>query len=111
MGLTPLLKMHSILPLLLILNLGDSSSSSSSKNKVRIFFLKAEINQLLSLIIFLCELSAMPLILIINIDLLCYSNLDLVLCLKLWKIRRSFLFFLFFELIMFDMLVIVAIPA
>ena len=60
------------------------------------FFLKAEINQLLSLIIFLCELLAMPLILIINIDLLCCSNLELVLCLKLWKIRRSFVFVFIF---------------
>ena len=74
------------------------------KNKVRIFFFfffffKAEINQLLTLISFLCELISN----LSDIDQLCCSNLDLVLCLKLiWKIKRrrnlgGFLFiFLFF---------------
>ena len=60
----------------------------------------------------------MPLILIIDVDLLCCSNLGLALCPKLFgKLEEEILFcfvffvFFFFARIMFDMLVIVAIPA
>ena len=107
MGLTPSLKMHSIPHLLLLLNLKDSSSSSS-KTKLGFFFFfffnfffKVEINQLLTLISFLCELISN----VSDIDQLCCSNLDLVLCLKLiWKIKRrrnlgGFLFIYFFTFI------------
>ena len=111
MGLTPSLKMHSIPHLLLLLNLKDSSSSSKTKLGFFLFFFyflfflfKAEINQLLTLISFLCELISN----LSDIDQLCCSNLDLVLCLKLiWKIKRrrnlgGFLFiYLFFLTVIF----------
>ena len=121
MGLTPLLKTHSILPLLLLLNLRDSSFSSSNTKLGFFFCLKVEINQLFSLIIFLCELISNA----SDIDHWHRSAMLLkpwfsFMPKTIWKIRRRnfvlfcffvLFFFFFFALIMFDMLVIVASPA
>ena len=54
------------------------------KSKVRIFFFRLRSVSCWVWSSFFVSLSTVPLILIINIDLLCCSNIDLVLCLKLF---------------------------
>ena len=54
------------------------------KSKVRNFFFRLRSGSCWVWSSFFVSLSTVPLILIINIDLLCCSNIDLVLCLKLF---------------------------